>query len=70
MNVNEVDDNIDCTDETIMTRKYLKILVKLGKDQFVKDPIEELTLRNTTLEEFSQSLLYTLCKVFRNCRID
>ena len=32
------------------------ILVKLGKDQSVKDRLEELSLRNITLEAFLQSL--------------
>ena len=59
INFDKVDNNIGCTDETILTGKHLKILVKLGKDQSVKYRIEDFTLRNTTLEAFSQSLSHS-----------
>ena len=60
ISVDEVDDNIDCIVEEIMTGTYLKKLVKRGKGQLVKDRIQVLILRSTTLERFCKSLSHPL----------
>lgn len=50
ISIDKFDDNLYFPLKIFLTRKYLKILVKQGKDCLVKDRIDESTLRGTALE--------------------